>query len=57
MSSGPTLSIYDGEKLEDPTTYRSIAGALQYYTITRPDISFAVKKIYQFMHAPTNVHW
>ena len=37
--------------------YRSIVGALQYVTITRPEISFAVNKVCQFMHNPLEVHW
>jgi histone deacetylase 1/2 len=53
------LSLYDGEKLgpQDATRYRSIVGALQYLTLTRPDISFAVNKVCQFLHSPTTVHW
>jgi hypothetical protein len=31
--------------------------SLQYVTITRPDIIFAVKKSYQFMHSSTITHW
>ncbi|XP_031106238.1 uncharacterized protein LOC116010883 [Ipomoea triloba] len=41
----------------DPTHYRSLAGALQYLTVTRPDLSFAVNKLCQHMHAPTTRHW
>jgi hypothetical protein len=41
----------------DSTQYRSIVGALQYLTLTRPDISFAVNKVCQFLHSPTTIHW
>jgi histone deacetylase 1/2 len=53
------LSLTDGEVLnsEDATRYRSIVGALQYITYTRPDIAFSVNKVCQFLHAPTAVHW
>jgi hypothetical protein len=54
-----TLSLVDGELLgsEDGTKYRSIVGGLQYLTLTRPNISFSVNKVCQFLHAPTTVHW
>lgn len=42
---------------EDATRYISIVGALQYLTLTRPDISFSVNKVCQFLHTPTTVHW
>jgi hypothetical protein len=32
-------------------------GALQYVTITRPDISFVVNYVSQFMHTPNMSHW
>lgn len=53
------LSLQDGEALgsEDSTRYRSVVGALQYLTLTRPDISFPVNKVCQFLHSPTTVHW
>jgi hypothetical protein len=52
-----SLSQFDGNSFEDPHLYRSVVGALQYATITRPDISFAVNKVAQFMHSPTTTHW
>ncbi|XP_019167856.1 PREDICTED: uncharacterized protein LOC109163560 [Ipomoea nil] len=39
------------------TQYRRIVGALQYLTITRPDLWYAVNRLCQFMHSPTNDHW
>lgn len=54
----PTASFSStGEPYSDPTHYRSIVGALQYLTITRPDISYAVNQVSQFLHAPTNQHF
>lgn len=51
------LSKHSGTPLSDGTEYRSIVGALQYLSLTRPDISFAVNKVCQFMHCPTTDHW
>ena len=39
------------------TEYRSIVGGLQYLLITRPDISFAVNRVCQYLHAPRDSHW
>ena len=47
----------DSTKFHDPTLYRSIVGALQYLTITRPDISFSVNKACQVMHSPMSSDW
>ena len=56
-SLGRTLSQSDGVPLPDPSEYRRIVGALQYVTLTRPDIAFAVNKACQFMAKPSDVHW
>ena len=47
----------EGTLLPNPTEYKSVVGALQYVTITRPDIAFAVNRACQFMFQPTNAHW
>ncbi|XP_019086255.1 PREDICTED: uncharacterized protein LOC109126839 [Camelina sativa] len=38
---------------DQPTHFRSLAGKLQYLTLTRPDIQFVVNLVCQRMHAPT----
>ncbi|GJR11680.1 ribonuclease H-like domain-containing protein [Tanacetum coccineum] len=36
----------DGAPISDSTLYRSLAGALQYLTFTRPDILYAIQQLY-----------
>lgn len=57
MGSGIVLSINDGELLANPKQYQSLVGSLQYWTLTRPNLSFAVNNVRQFLHAPTTTHW
>jgi histone deacetylase 1/2 len=53
------LSLHEGTPLgsDDSTQYRSIVGALQYLTLTRPDLAFSVNKVCQYLHASTTAHW
>jgi hypothetical protein len=46
----------DGVPMADPTHFRSIAGALQYLTFTRPDIAYAVQQVCLHMHDPKEHH-
>jgi len=50
------VSAIAGPPVADPTTYRSLAGALQYLTFTRPDIAYAVQQICLHMHDPRENH-
>jgi hypothetical protein len=50
------LSEATGDLVADPTGYKSLAGALQYLTFTRPDISYAVQQICLHMHDPREPH-
>jgi transposase InsO family protein len=50
------LSLHDGDPLPDPHGYRSLVGALHYLTFTRPDISFSVHQVCQYMSTPTTIH-
>lgn len=42
--------------IEETTQYKSIIGALQYLTLTRPDKLYSVNKVCQFLQSPTNKH-
>lgn len=57
MTSSFKLSKTGSDPLADPSMYRSVVGALQYATITRPEISFAVNKVCHFMANPLEAHW
>ncbi|KAK9049545.1 hypothetical protein SSX86_031486 [Deinandra increscens subsp. villosa] len=57
VDTQPKLSSTTGTPLADGgTEYRQLAGALQYLTFTRPDISYAVQQICVHMHSPTTDH-
>uniref|UniRef100_A0A2N9HA75 Reverse transcriptase Ty1/copia-type domain-containing protein n=1 Tax=Fagus sylvatica TaxID=28930 RepID=A0A2N9HA75_FAGSY len=45
IATTPLLTSTSTELLSDPTPYRSLVGALQYATFTRPDITFAVNRV------------
>ncbi|RVW47659.1 Retrovirus-related Pol polyprotein from transposon TNT 1-94 [Vitis vinifera] len=46
-----------GEPFGDPGGYRRLVGKLNYLTITRPDISFPVSVVSQFLQSPCDNHW
>jgi hypothetical protein len=50
------LSATDGAPVADATQYRILAGALQYLTLTRPDLAYAVQQVCLFMHDPREPH-
>ena len=54
-SSSSLMNI--SSKPIDPHHYRSTVGALQYLTLTLPDIQFAVNRACQKMHLPQPEDW
>ncbi|XP_039063695.1 secreted RxLR effector protein 161-like [Hibiscus syriacus] len=50
------LTKDEGKLLEDETLFRQLVGSLFYLTITKPDISYSVRVIYQFMEKPRESH-
>lgn len=57
MVSSLKLSRFGTDSLSDLHHYRSIVGALQYATLTHPEIAYSVNKVCQFVANPLNSHW
>lgn len=57
MVSGLVPLAFRGDLFHDVHLYRSTVGALQYATLTRPEIAYMFNKVCQVMHAPTLFHW
>ncbi|XP_020685925.1 uncharacterized protein LOC110102091 [Dendrobium catenatum] len=57
MSGKVTITAKSHEEFSNPQVYRQIIGALQYLTLTRPDIRFAVNQLSQSMHKPLNINF
>jgi len=50
------LSANEGDLVEDTTMYIRIVGSLIYMTITRPNLSYAIGVVSQFMQTPRKPH-
>jgi len=57
MVSNCKLSKEGADIFSNLTLYRFVVGALQYTTLTRPEIAFVVIKVCQFMANPLDSHW
>ena len=53
----PTLSIQLSIALSDPSEFYIIVSSLQYLSMNRLDIAYAVIKLSQFRHRPIGDHW
>ncbi|XP_057763480.1 uncharacterized mitochondrial protein AtMg00810-like [Arachis stenosperma] len=57
MNYTAPMSKDAGSPLSDLTPYRRLIGSLLYLTNTRPDISFAVNKLSQYLDCATDIHF
>ncbi|XP_071920701.1 uncharacterized protein [Coffea arabica] len=55
----PNIKLFpgQGEPLKNPGKYHRLVGRLNYLTLIRPDISFSVSVISQFLDSPCDTHW
>ncbi|CAA7030828.1 unnamed protein product [Microthlaspi erraticum] len=51
------LSLAKGALLADPEVYRRLVGRLVYLAATRPDLTYAIHVLSQFMQSPREEHW
>jgi hypothetical protein len=49
LAQNEKISKNDGEKLKDPSAFRSLVGSLLYLTATRPDLMFPAGLLSRFM--------
>jgi hypothetical protein len=51
------LPLANGRFLENPEQYRCLVGRLIYLCFTRPELSYSVHTLSQFMQQPREEHW
>ena len=56
VDTSPKVAADVGRPVDDPSEYRSLAGGLQYLTMTRPDLAYAVQQACLHMHDPRDSH-
>jgi len=56
VDTNSKVAADEGALVSDATYFRSLAGALQYLTFTRPNIAYAVQQVCLHMHDPREPH-
>nr|KYP64877.1 Copia protein [Cajanus cajan] len=57
MDQHHQLPLAKGALLPDPERYRRLVGRLIYLSVTRPELSYCVHTLAQFMQHPRQEHW
>ena len=57
LDQNEKLQVDKGVILVNPVRYRTLVGKLIYLTVTRPNLSFSVQLLSQFMNHPTDLHF
>ncbi|KAL2244201.1 UNVERIFIED_CONTAM: Retrovirus-related Pol polyprotein from transposon RE1 [Sesamum indicum] len=57
LPPGLKLSSDTGPLLPTSDSYRRLIGRLLYLSFTRPDISYSVQQLSQYLHQPCEAHW
>lgn len=57
LEQNHNLVLATSDDLHDPAKYRRLVGQLIYLTITRPELSYCVHILAQFMQSPKLAHW
>ncbi|XP_058101124.1 secreted RxLR effector protein 161-like [Magnolia sinica] len=56
MEANARICSEEGKDLEDATMYQQIVGSLIYFTLSRPNIAYAVGVVSRFMQTPKKPH-
>ena len=51
------LTPSGGKPLANPSLYKRLVGNLVYLTVTRPDISYVIHQMSQYLSAPRSTHY
>jgi len=56
MDPNLKFSLNDGDHIDNPFVYKRLIGRIMYLIISRPDITFAIHNLNQYMHIPLTTH-
>ena len=57
MEQNHNLAMIQGDFLNNPTSYRCLVGRLIHLLVARPELSYCVNVLAQFIQQPRKGHW